>query len=385
MISFIQAVDVLKAFADGHLQVKKFGFEFKEQMQNLATVDEKYPYLFVVPVASNTLENVVELEMDIYCVDRLQKDRTNTKHIVSDTQLILTDLAVWLEESQDDIEVVRIYPQAPINNDLLDYVAGWVMRLRVQVERIAPCEIPFEGEQPTPPSCPSGFISNSDQSFTDIVPSGATVTLDDITVNVYDQDENLIGTQISPSNIDVNVTIDIEPCVDATVTVNENEFGTVASGGTIDIPVVNGGSNPVGTIDGGQVVIGDSLVQINGTTVGDIVAEDSLSIAVELDGVPSGTWNATDQVWEVESAPCEDAIITLDSEPFLTVASGSITDITLEDEDGNPVAPIGNDGNTIIVPNSTSNVFDMEINVNGILVDTFTVDGSIDNIININA
>lgn len=169
------------------------------------------------------------------------------------------------------------------------------------------------------------------------------------------------------------------------VEVNGNTFGTVSSGGTIDIPVVNGGSNPVGTIDGGQVVIGDSLVQINGTTVGDIVAEDSLSIAVELDGVPSGTWNATDQVWEVESAPCEDAIITLDSEPFLTVASGSITDITLEDEDGNPVAPIGNDGNTIIVPNSTSNVFDMEINVNGILVDTFTVDGSIDNIININA
>ena len=109
---------------------------------------------------------------------------------------------------------------------------------------------------------------------------------------------------------DINAPIPIVQTVitttpDATIEVNGNEFGTVSSGGTIDIPVVNGGSNPVGTIDGGQVVIGDSSVFINGTQVGDIVAEDSLSIAVELDGVPSGTWNATDQVWEVESTPSD--------------------------------------------------------------------------------
>lgn len=90
-------------------------------------------------------------------------------------------------------------------------------------------------------------------------------------------------------------------------------------------------------------------------------------------------------VQTVVTTPAEDATITLDSEPFLTVSSGSTTDITLEDEDGNPVAPIGSDGNTIIVPSCTSTIFNVDINVNGVLVDSLTLDSSIDNIININA
>lgn len=175
---------------------------------------------------------------------------------------------------------------------------------------------------------------------------------------------------------DINAPIPIVQTVvtttpDATIEVNGNTFGTVSSGGTIDIPVVNGGSNPVGTIDGGQVVIGDSLVQINGTTVGDIVAEDSLSIAVELDGVPAGSWNAGAQTWEIDSTPCADATITLDSEPFLTLPSGSITNITLQDEEGNPIDPVGSVGSAIVVQDGT-------VQINDITVGTVTSGDTLD-------
>lgn len=384
MISYLQAIDVIRTFALNHYFVNKFDFEFREQMPNLATLDEAYPLLFVVPIASDTIQNVNEFDIDVYCVDRYQKDRTNVNYVISDCNQTLNDLVLWLEEGQNDIEIVGTATQTPINNDLLDYVGGWVLRLRLQVEKIGLCEIPFKGEQPTPPSCPSGFVRNSDQSFTEIVPSGVTVTLGDITVNVYDQDENLIGTQISPSNIDVNVAVDIEPCppcADATVTVNGNEFGAVESGVNIDVPVVNSGSNPVGTIDGGQVVIADSFVQINGTTVGDIVAEDSLSIAVELDGVPSGTWNAMDQVWEVESIQTHIDVFINDIE----VASDATDDVelTLVDGGGNPV-PFTQVGTELEV-SIGSTIFDVEVNVNGILVDSFSLDSSDDNTININA
>lgn len=86
----------------------------------------------------------------------------------------------------------------------------------------------------------------------------------------------------------------------ASVTVNTTPFGTAPSGGALDVPVVNGGANPVGSEQAGEWVIGNSTVTINGTQVGDIEAEDSLPIAVELDGNPSGVWNAGTQTWEVK-------------------------------------------------------------------------------------
>jgi hypothetical protein len=210
MISYLQAVDVIRAFALNHLQIQRFGFEFREQMPNLATISEGFPYLFVVPVGSASLQNVREIDFDVYCVDRYQKGRANVPYVISDTDLILADLSLWLEEGQNDIEVVRSYPTTPINNDLLDYVGGHVMRLRVQVDRIALCEIPFDGDAPVPPSCPSGFVRNSDNTFTEIVPSGSTITLPDITVTDSDG-----STYTQPAVTDVTCTL-APPCEDAT-------------------------------------------------------------------------------------------------------------------------------------------------------------------------
>jgi len=184
MISYLQAVNVIKTFADDHLQINRFDFEFKEQMQNLATLNEAYPFLYVVPLASDTITNVNEFEVEIYCVDRLQKDRTNVNYVVSDTNQILNDLVLWLEEGQDDIEIVGTATQTPINNDLLDYVGGWVLRVRLQVEKIGLCEIPLGGGQPpVPPECPSAFVQNSDGSYSEFVPSGDTLILPDTTYN----------------------------------------------------------------------------------------------------------------------------------------------------------------------------------------------------------
>lgn len=185
MISFTNVVTVLKSFADNHLQVHKFGFEFKDQMPNLATVDEKYPLLFVVPVGATPTMNTNELEVDIYCLDRLQKDRSNASYVISDTQLILTDLTVWLEDSIY-LDVIRSYPMTPINSDLLDYCDGWVMRLRLEVDRIALCEIPILEIDPLPIDlCGDVTIQNSDLSFSVTSECDTIYTLPDTVTNVY--------------------------------------------------------------------------------------------------------------------------------------------------------------------------------------------------------
>jgi hypothetical protein len=118
---------------------------------------------------------------------------------------------------------------------------------------------------------------------------------------------------------------------DATVLINGTQVDTVASGDAIDLPVVNGGSNPVGSEQSGEWVIGNSTVTINGTQVGDIEAEDSLPIAVELDGNPSGVWNAGTQTWEVTSPPCADGLLGINGNAGLvSVPSGGTANVEVQ-------------------------------------------------------
>jgi hypothetical protein len=294
MISYLQAVDVIRTFAINHLQIQRFGFEFREQMPNIVTTEESFPYLFVVPVGSNSLQNVREIDFDVYCVDKYQSERNNVPYIISDTDLILADLTLWLEEGQDDIEVVRSYSITPINNDLLDYVGGHVMRLRVQVDRIALCEIPFDGDTPVPPVCPSGFVRNSDNTYTEIVLSGGTLVLPDITVTDSDG-----STFTQPAVTNVVCTFN-PPCEDAIVNINSVFFSNVPSGGTENIIVRQStGSTQVGSIQGQYFRIADSTAVLKTTSnvtlsTTSIKAEDSEDIvapdtSIEVNGVAEGS------------------------------------------------------------------------------------------------
>jgi len=115
----------------------------------------------------------------------------------------------------------------------------------------------------------------------------------------------------------------VTTCADATVTVNSIPFGTAPSGGGLNVPVVNGGSNPVGAIQAGQFVIGNNATFINTVQVTDQEAEVDANIAVELDGNPSGSWNAMTQTWEVTSSPCASANLEINGVQQETIASGA--------------------------------------------------------------
>lgn len=172
-----------------------------------------------------------------------------------------------------------------------------------------------------------------DITYTLTLTNGLTVTSDTVDIEIgfgnaqyelYNTEGTLLENGSIPSNEVSGIT-----APDATVLINGNQFDTVASGDAIDLPVVNGGSNPVGSEQSGEWVIGNSTVTINGTQVGDIEAEDSLPIAVELDGNPAGTWNAGTQTWEVTSTPCADATFSIDGTQVDTIASGTDLDVTL--------------------------------------------------------
>jgi hypothetical protein len=143
MISYQSIVDKITAFYDNHAQVKKVGSDFKEQMVNFATKDEKYPLVYVVPSGVTPYENVSIFNIEVYCFDIIQMDRANITTILSDTQQILQDLYLEFTFSDDydfDIDGQPIF--IPLNNDLLDYAAGWQMNLSVVIPSWTNCPIP---------------------------------------------------------------------------------------------------------------------------------------------------------------------------------------------------------------------------------------------------
>lgn len=144
-ISYIRLLNAFESFSNAHLQIKRFASDFPEQMPNFATEKEKYPILFVSP--NNTIfdENANQFVVDVYCFDIIEKDRININTILSDTNTILNDVYRWFKDGEIfGVDVIDDAPTCtPINNELLDYAAGWKMSITFVVDTYGLCEIPF--------------------------------------------------------------------------------------------------------------------------------------------------------------------------------------------------------------------------------------------------
>jgi hypothetical protein len=208
MTSYITLLSKIEQFCNAHLQIKKYGGEFREQMPNFSTKDEKYPVVFVEPVSDLEDLNTNQFSINVYCVDIIQKDRANLNSIVSDCQLILKDMYVYYTNDMDlQLDVVGTSTMTPVNNFDSDYVAGWVMSITFEVATYGPCEIPMEPITPEPPvECQDGSVENSNGSYTATVPSGGLLILPDTTYNVY-LDSILVATEtaVTLANFDINI------------------------------------------------------------------------------------------------------------------------------------------------------------------------------------
>jgi hypothetical protein len=245
--TYQKLLNKIEAFCNAHLQIKKYKGEFKEQMPNFATLDEKYPIVFVVPNGDTESLELNQFTLEVYCLDIIQKDRANINTIVSDCHLILKDLYLYFKDGTDlEVDVIGDPTMTPLNNDLLDYAAGWVMTITFEVEGYTVCAIPMNPIPPFTPICedasylveyvngtpiesgtiPSGgsaiiqvpdplvcddaTVENSDLSYTATVASGGTLVLPDITVTDSDG-----STFTQPAVTNVVCTFN-PPCADAT-------------------------------------------------------------------------------------------------------------------------------------------------------------------------
>ncbi len=117
MTSWITLLQKIETFCNAHLQIQKYGGEFREQMPNFSTKDEKYPIIYVEPVSDTEDLNTNQFTINIYCVDIIQKDRANINTIVSDCQLILKDIYVYYVNDNDlTLDVIGTATMTPLNN-----------------------------------------------------------------------------------------------------------------------------------------------------------------------------------------------------------------------------------------------------------------------------
>jgi hypothetical protein len=326
--TYQKLLNKIEAFCNAHLQIKKYKGEFKEQMPNFATLDEKYPIVFVVPNGDTEGLELNQFTLEVYCLDIIQKDRANINTIVSDCHLILKDLYLYFKDGTDlEVDVIGDPTMTPLNNDLLDYAAGWVMTITFEVEGYTVCAIPMNPIPPFTPICedasylveyvngtpiesgtiPSGgsatiqvpdpsvcddaTVENSDLSYTATVASGDTLVLPDITVTDSDG-----STFTQPAVTNVVCTFN-PPCDDAIVNINSVFWDNVPSGGTENIIVrQSSGSTQVGSIQGQYFRIADSTAVVKNsvntvisTTL--IKAEDSEDIIL-----PDETITITDEL-----------------------------------------------------------------------------------------
>ena len=216
-ISYRKLLNKIEAFCAAHMQIKKYAGEFREQMPNFSTKDEKYPIVFVVPTSGYSDLNAKAVTLDIYCVDLIQDDRENINTILSDCELILNDLFIYFKNGNDfEVDVVGTATMSPLNNYDLDYAAGWVANITFEIEQYGVCAIPIEPiPTPTPSDClPASYtientndeilafgdinsgasqvivvgdsiVTNTDSTYTESIPAENTLTLPDTNIDIY--------------------------------------------------------------------------------------------------------------------------------------------------------------------------------------------------------
>jgi len=301
MTSYKGLLNKIEAFCSAHFQIEKYAGEFKEQMPNFATKDEKYPIVYVVPQSDTSDLNTNQFTVDIYCVDVIQKDRANINNIVSDCNLIVNDLYLYfLDGNNLSIDVVGASSGDAVNNFDLDYTAGWVKTITFEVSQYSVCAIPMSPINPNPPqvcdpatynlkdtldnilasgTIDSGVnadivvadstVENSDSSFTDSITAEGTLVLNDITVSVNNSLNQLVNQEVKPSAIDVTVN-----APDSSYNVTDSEGVSLHSG---NIPSDNSQT----------ITVGDSTVENTDSSYSSVIfAEASLTL-------PDRDWETT--------------------------------------------------------------------------------------------
>lgn len=287
-----QIISQVTDFADAHQQIASSGVGTIAELQ--ADPDREYPLLWAQVLPSDTdaaylTNNIVLIVADRVITGEEGEDNAGMEQeVLSDSLSILIDaLSYFVQQHAQEYVVEKVNTLTPFTEDWNDRVAGHSVTLQIkQFHDWNKCQIPETGAA-IPPSVDGLTLYDfCDQSVLDRLTAAQVVCL-----------ETAYGGA----------------CDDATVNANGSLLSTVASGGTLNVDVHDTADNNVGAIvSSTEIEIADNDITFNGSSVDSVNAEETYAFIVNLDGSPSGSYDAGTNTVTVTSAATASLAVSVD-------------------------------------------------------------------------
>jgi hypothetical protein len=341
--SLKQIIYEVSEIEKAHKQTRSFHFGDLLDIIKKGKID--YASIFMSVNNATTDKNFTTLTVELYAFDILAQDDANRVDVENTTQQILDDFITIIRYStrwNNFCEVDSSVPERKFYDTLQDRLSGWSATIQIKVYRNdclvgLPIDDYDFNQHGNFEAVVFAIVKNtantilatklvSDSDDTIIIPN---ITVTDSDGSTYSQPSGVnvvctagggagdidingvnIGTYTAPNTFALDVTLDglnsgswnagtqtwevvSTPCADATVTVNGEEFGTVASGGTLAITVQSTDEVPLGSLTDPNIwTIPDIDLNVNDVTIGTLPAGFDANIyVVDQTNTQIGSYN----------------------------------------------------------------------------------------------
>lgn len=134
MTTYNNIITKFQEFCANHMQINTF---YSGQTWDFQSKTNVYPALIMVPQPGSMQQGMLVYNWNVFIMDILNSDGSNTDEILSDIALIFTDLVSTMKDDEDeydfwlDDENITL---DPFVEKLDDRVAGWMAPISIQVK-----------------------------------------------------------------------------------------------------------------------------------------------------------------------------------------------------------------------------------------------------------
>jgi PKD repeat protein len=148
-ITYTDVLEEIRDFFDRHQLVNSY---VDGQLYDFQAKENIYSAVVLVPTTSNIMNTQLNLSFDLYFVDRIVEDGTNTKDVYNDELQIVLDFISYFSNRNGKW---NLQPDSislePFEQKFDDIVAGWRLSVSVLIPfRKNVCEIPLNDVAPVP-------------------------------------------------------------------------------------------------------------------------------------------------------------------------------------------------------------------------------------------
>ncbi len=195
MLTYNNLVDIFTLFVDNHLILKSFSHGGADDID--LSKDPSYPLMHLLYTGSDyeggneagASSKVYNLE--VYFLDQPTDKLNKTDHqkeVISDLEQCAEDLVADIRggfnvfKRSDNFEV-RSFSVVPLEEEESNVLSGVLLSISLSVPYLnSSCSIPLTTATFTSVVCESATVKNSDDTYTNTVNSGGSLTLPDVTV-----------------------------------------------------------------------------------------------------------------------------------------------------------------------------------------------------------